>query len=62
MTTEYLKAKCDPIPPQVGKSYRVIGYSISGAIYCIEKIENGLCYFKGYNRPKELALCKFYNF
>ncbi len=60
MTTAYLKAKCTPVQPKAGKSYRVIGWITSGAIYQVEKIEDGLCYIKGYVRPKEVDKMQFF--
>lgn len=62
MTASYLKATQTPVIPQPGKSYRVIGFCVPGAIYQVEKIEEGLCYFKGYVRPQELTKCKFFKF
>jgi hypothetical protein len=59
MTTAYLKAKCTPVQPQAGKSYRVIGMHVSGAIYQVEKVEDGICYFKGYS-PKDVSRLQFY--
>lgn len=59
MAVAYLKAKCTPIKPEAGKSYRVIGMHVSGAIYQVEKIENGICHFKGYG-PKEVDKLLFY--
>lgn len=60
MTTAYLLNKCTPINPVVGKDYRVIGFQVSGAIYKVEKIENDICYFKGYVMPKQISKLKFY--
>lgn len=60
MTVAYLKAKCTPVQPEAGKSYRVIGMHVSGAIYQVDKIEDGICYFKGY-APKGITKLLFYS-
>ena len=60
MTTAYLKFKCTPVQPQAGKSYRVIGMHVSGAIYHVERVENGICYLKGYT-PREIKFLSFYS-
>lgn len=60
MTEAYLRSKCTPVTPKEGGSYRVIGYNIGGAIYQVEKIDNGICYFKGYIKPKEISKMSFY--
>lgn len=60
MTTAYLKTKCTPVQPEAGKRYRVIGFKVSGAIYQVQMIENGLCHFKGYFSPREVDKMQFF--
>lgn len=38
MTAARLRAKCTPVQPEAGKSYRVIGMSVPEAIYQVEKV------------------------
>lgn len=49
MTEAYLLARKEPVSTiEIGKEYRVVGFWNSGAKFIVNKLEDGLIYFKGY--------------
>ena len=49
MTVAYLLARKEPISTiEIGKEYRVVGFWNNGGKFIVDKLEDGLIYFKGY--------------
>lgn len=46
--------------PQLNTPYRVVGYHVGGAIYKIERIEEDIVYFEGYNLGRKKDSLRFF--